>query len=237
MSSRKDPAAEEMAERLEEVLALVQQWGERALDIALGGPVGLLPTPEILDVAASHVSTALSSERFPVRLNNVDLTDVALSRALIVIALAPFIWNVVGRLEYHTRAISRVIGRWLGAYSLALWIFSFSLYRDLLFLAAIESQPKVSQLGKPAFVVTGSILYGVGIILVVTSMLRLGITGTYLGDYFGILMESKVTAFPYNLFDNPMYDGATACFLGKALLYVAIYGKACIVEGAFGFGV
>lgn len=35
-------------------------------------------------------------------------------------------------------------------------------------------------------------------------MWRLGVVGTYLGDYFGILMEERVTAFPFNVMDDPM---------------------------------
>jgi phosphatidylethanolamine N-methyltransferase len=47
--------------------------------------------------------------------------------------------------------------------------------------------------------------------------LRLGITGTYLGDYFGILMKERVTGFPFNVMDNPMYMGSTILFLAHAL--------------------
>lgn len=55
-------------------------------------------------------------------------------------------------------------------------------------------------------------------------MYRLGIKGTYLGDYFGIFMESRVTAFPYNLHDNPMYVGSTFCFFGHALRSLTFSG-------------
>ena len=50
-------------------------------------------------------------------------------------------------------------------------------------------------------------------------MWALGVTGTYLGDYFGILMNERVTGFPFNINDNPMYNGSTLCFLGTALWY------------------
>ena len=50
-------------------------------------------------------------------------------------------------------------------------------------------------------------------------MWALGLTGTYLGDYFGILMDAKVTSFPFNLTDAPMYYGSTMSFLGTAILY------------------
>ncbi len=47
----------------------------------------------------------------------------------------------------------------------------------------------------------------------------LGVTGTYLGDYFGILMDKMVTGFPFNILDNPMYIGSTMCFLAHSLWY------------------
>lgn len=55
--------------------------------------------------------------------------------------------------------------------------------------------------------------------MVVTSTWALGITGTFLGDYFGILMDDIVTGFPFNVTDAPMYYGSTMSFLGTALLY------------------
>jgi phosphatidylethanolamine N-methyltransferase len=45
------------------------------------------------------------------------------------------------------------------------------------------------------------------------------LAGTYLGDYFGILMSHRVTSFPFNIMENPMYNGSTLCFLGTALWY------------------
>lgn len=55
--------------------------------------------------------------------------------------------------------------------------------------------------------------------LVVTSTWVLGITGTFLGDYFGILMDEMVTGFPFNVTSAPMYWGSTMSFLGTALWY------------------
>lgn len=49
----------------------------------------------------------------------------------------------------------------------------------------------------------------------VTRTLCLFITG----DYFGILMKERVTGFPFNVCDNPMYVGSTCTFLATALWY------------------
>jgi phosphatidylethanolamine/phosphatidyl-N-methylethanolamine N-methyltransferase len=62
-------------------------------------------------------------------------------------------------------------------------------------------------------------LFASGNILVLTSMYALGITGTYLGDYFGILMDEMVTGFPFNVTSAPMYWGSTLSFLATALWF------------------
>jgi phosphatidylethanolamine/phosphatidyl-N-methylethanolamine N-methyltransferase len=71
---------------------------------------------------------------------------------------------------------------------------------------------------------TGYSLFGSGLTLVVSSAWALGLTGTYLGDYFGILMKEKVVGFPFNILNNPMYVGSTLCFLGNALRKGSVAG-------------
>jgi methylene-fatty-acyl-phospholipid synthase len=65
----------------------------------------------------------------------------------------------------------------------------------------------------------GYALIASGNTLVLSSTWALGITGTFLGDYFGILMDDIVTGFPFNITDAPMYHGSTCSFLGTAILY------------------
>jgi hypothetical protein len=62
-------------------------------------------------------------------------------------------------------------------------------------------------------------LFASGNVLVLTSMWALGVTGTYLGDYFGILMDHIVTGFPFNVTASPMYWGSTMSFLGTSLWF------------------
>lgn len=62
-----------------------------------------------------------------------------------------------------------------------------------------------------------SLCFLAGSILVLSSMYKLGVVGTYLGDHFGILMDSRITSFPFNVVEHPMYYGSTLCFLSIAL--------------------
>lgn len=61
-------------------------------------------------------------------------------------------------------------------------------------------------------------------------MWALGVTGTYLGDYFGILMDAKVDGFPFNVTSAPMYWGSTMSFLGYSLLTGKVAGLILTAE-------
>lgn len=148
--------------------------------------------------------------------------------AIAHVCFNPLWWNVAGRLENKKKVISKLCGndKEKGCYLFAAITFTLGLTRDFLVAYAITLQPKITDflsyytnVSTPTdFIQTiGTLLLAYGSILVFTSMYRLGITGTYLGDYFGIFMESRVTAFPYNIYDNPMYVGSTFCFFGHAL--------------------
>ena len=73
-------------------------------------------------------------------------------------------------------------------------------------------------------------LFASGNMLVLTSMWALGITGTYLGDYFGILMDEMVTGFPFNITAAPMYWGSTMSFLATALWFGKAMGLLLTLE-------
>lgn len=76
----------------------------------------------------------------------------------------------------------------------------------------------------------GAAMFLTGNVLVLTSMWALGVTGTYLGDYFGILMDEKVTSFPFNVTTHPMYRGSFLSFLGTSLWYGKPAGVVLAVE-------
>ena len=85
------------------------------------------------------------------------------------------------------------------------------------FQRALEHQPKHALLPAPLATLAPLALFAAGQTFVLTSTYALGVTGTFLGDYFGILMDHRVEGFPFNVLRDPMYVGSTMCFLAGAL--------------------
>jgi len=150
----------------------------------------------------------------------VDVNQQSLLISLASITFNPTAWNIVARNEYRNKTLTRLFGSpRRGCYFLALAIFLFGILRDHLYQRALQDQPRVQLLPEPYDTIIPVALFGLGQIFVITSTWVLGITGTFLGDYFGILMDHKVTGFPFNVLRDPMYVGSTMCFAGTALWY------------------
>lgn len=151
----------------------------------------------------------------------------------------PLGWTIVARNEYRRHTLEKLFGsKKVGAYFLAFAIFAAAAVRDYAVLRAMRLNPELPIVspdcakcancpavrwagGASAVLrgmkVVGGALVAAGTTFVVTSFLRLGVLGTYLGDYFGILMEERVTGFPFNVLENPMYMGAVMNWLGLSL--------------------
>ncbi|KAF9055309.1 phospholipid methyltransferase [Hymenopellis radicata] len=160
----------------------------------------------------------------------IDWRQPSLYVSFVSIMASPLIWNIVARNEYKRKTLTRAVGPFAGCTILGTCIFFAGLLRDVLYKIALFDQPRYTTVPYWLQTVVSWIVFVTGNSLVGTSFLRLGFYGTYLGDYFGILMNGRVTAFPFNVLDNPMYVGSTLCFVGAALWYerpagllVAIY--------------
>ncbi|CAM1501912.1 Fc.00g038960.m01.CDS01 [Cosmosporella sp. VM-42] len=151
----------------------------------------------------------------------VDFSKTSLLVSAASIAFNPLFWNIVARSEYHYKTLSKIfVGQSREAcYGLAITIFLLGLVRDYLYKQAIYEQPTAPTLLNPYFQAAAYVLFGFGNILVLTSTVALGITGTFLGDYFGILKDEMVTGFPFNFTSAPMYLGSTLSFIGTALFF------------------
>ncbi|KXN67170.1 phospholipid methyltransferase [Conidiobolus coronatus NRRL 28638] len=158
-------------------------------------------------------------------LKDLDLSQQSLYLSAASICFNPLFWNIVARNEYRQKTIQNIVGSpKVGCYLLGATIFSLGLIRDYLYKLALEAQPASEALNLPFIAPLSAGLVLVGNVLVLSSYFRLGFVGTFLGDYFGILMDEPVTGFPFNVSDNPMYHGSTLIFLGTALWYQKLSG-------------
>jgi len=151
----------------------------------------------------------------------VDFDQKSLAIAAASIAFNPIFWNTAARQEYHNKVLTKLAGgnSRYACYGLAVTIFSLGIFRDMLYERALRSQPSHPALQTPTATYIAYVLLAAGNTLVISSMWALGVTGTYLGDYFGILMDDMVTGFPFSVCGAPMYYGSTMSFLGTALLF------------------
>ncbi|XP_037664528.1 phosphatidylethanolamine N-methyltransferase isoform X1 [Choloepus didactylus] len=158
-------------------------------------------------------------------LGYVDPWEPSFVAAVLTIAFNPLFWNVVARWEQRTRRLSRAFGSpYLACYTLGGAILLLNALRSHCFTQAMLRQPRMEALDNAAVHRAGLSLLGVGTVLVLSSSFALGFTGTFLGDYFGILKEERVTTFPFSVLDNPMYWGSTANYLGWALVHASPTG-------------
>lgn len=151
----------------------------------------------------------------------IDFKEPSLYFALAHILFNPIFWNTVARQEYNNKLLTKLAGgnAKLGCYGLAVTIFTLGITRDILYHNALAVQPTHPFFEQYTIQISAVLLFITGNVLVLSSMWALGVTGTYLGDYFGILMKERVTGFPFNVCDNPMYVGSTCTFAATALWY------------------
>jgi len=154
-------------------------------------------------------------------LRHIDFSKPSLYCSLALITFNPTAWNIVARNEYRNKTITKIFcgNPKNGCYFLAASIFLAGMLRDSFFQKAIAEQPHVQILPELLNVIIPAVLVGLGQLFVVTSTWQLGITGTFLGDYFGILMDHRVEGFPFNVLTDPMYVGSTMSFVGASLWY------------------
>ena len=157
-------------------------------------------------------------------LNELASLNVLLACSLVM--LNPLIWNPIVRFEYRTRAVSRLCGGpRAGVVVLACVIMGMNSLRTSLFHYMAASSMKLQYLEENVGAkAAGYVIIGVGVVLVLSSFWRLGFFNTFLGDYFGILLDARVTGFPYNIVDDPMYWGTFFIYLGDSFLCASVVG-------------
>ena len=163
----------------------------------------------------------------------INFNDSHLHYTCCMIILCPLVWNILARLCFNfIPKNTPKYTRYIICYILMIWIFSFSSYRDYLIRKTTQNQPTLTIPKEYSNFLerTAVVLFLLGQIFVLSSFYKLGITGTFLGDYCGILMDAPVTTFPFNVLNNPMYVGSTISFFALALYYTSPVGILLTIE-------
>ncbi|CAG9332158.1 unnamed protein product [Blepharisma stoltei] len=150
----------------------------------------------------------------------IEYSHPALLNSMLYTALSPFLWTIIARFEFHTKGISKMFfGHKRAAVGLfGAIIFTLNLVRGFAFHEAIENEPQMD-IDSFALDVASYAFIIIGQFFVAASFYRLGIVGTYYGDYFGIaLFDGPLKCFPFSVCNDPMYWGSTGTFFGYALL-------------------
>jgi phosphatidylethanolamine N-methyltransferase len=145
-----------------------------------------------------------------------------------MIIICPITWNLVARYEFHTKFFSKLVGdNRLAADIFAHVLIEMGIFRNYIYKRLVKDSPSFD-VGdyELVFFIMAALCFAVGVTLVIMALYRLGIHGIYYADYFGVLMKEKVTDFPYNVTDNPLYQGSTLLFLSGAFYYHSVTGFA-----------
>ena len=143
----------------------------------------------------------------------------------ILVAWNPLIWNVIARIEYKTHLVSYIFrGPKKGCTALGLLILSLGYLRTRTFYQTMDWYSSCEFLQNNFILGIGYMLSAVGIALLSISFYRLGFYGAFMGDHFGILLDHRITAFPYNIFEDPLYVGTVMMYYGIALEHASLIG-------------
>ncbi len=139
--------------------------------------------------------------------------------------LNPLFWNAISRLEYHTHLVSRTAGGpKRGVALLAIGILTFNYVRTAVFHKMMDYHTTCVPMQNSLCDALGYLFIIMGTTLVLSSSYRLGFFCSFMGDYFGILLKERVTGFPFNVVDDPMYVGSGLIYLGFSFQHASVIG-------------
>lgn len=201
------------------IMSGIVMFFQSMVDVILLGKRTPVPTPDVL-TEASYMLSSYLDDVTPISYRQfVDVSKPSFALAIIATILPPLVWNIIGPLEYYTHAISSIVRKpIIGVYLSAIIVATLSVFRSAMFTIAMREQPQWNELNDPVIHAVFGVIFVMGLTFFIGAYYRLQITGTYLGDYFGILREERITSFPFSVLDNPMYDGSSIFHFAEAVL-------------------
>ncbi|XP_041670895.1 phosphatidylethanolamine N-methyltransferase isoform X2 [Cheilinus undulatus] len=137
-------------------------------------------------------------------LKHIKPHDSSFCIAVIAIIFNPLFWNVVARWEHRTHRLSRLFGSpFLACYCLGFAIILLNVYRSHSITVAMKAQARWGVLERTEVFYAGVALIVLGTVLVVSSFLALGFTGTFLGSSRPVVLNLFSPGPPKYRFQRP----------------------------------
>lgn len=159
--------------------------------------------------------------------NFINFSEKHLREVIFFSILSVLVWGVLPHLQYKYKIISKFFNNDMekAADFLAFLLIHIGTFRNYAFTESIFNNKRFDfgELNIISSIIGISILL-FGSLLWITSLLKLGLRGSYFGDHFGFLFKKRIESFPFNILENPQYTGSKLFLLGQSILFRSLTG-------------
>lgn len=158
--------------------------------------------------------------------DNISL-DRNVQQVLLYSFISLFVWGILPHLQHKHKLISWAFSdnQEIAADFLAFLLIHIGTFRNYAFFESLFSNKRLD-FGEYNDISTilGTVILCIGSLFWITSLLKLGLRGSYFGDHFGFVFVRKVDSFPFNVLENPQYNGSKLFLLGQSIIYRSVMG-------------
>lgn len=159
--------------------------------------------------------------------DNINFAEKHFREVIFYSVLSVLVWGVLPHLQYKYKIISRFFKDDMekAADFMAFLLIHIGTFRNYAFTESIFNNKRFDfgELNMISNIAGVSILF-FGCLLWITSLLKLGLRGSYFGDHFGFLFKKRIESFPFNILENPQYTGSKLFLLGQSILFRSLTG-------------
>ena len=141
--------------------------------------------------------------------------------------LSLIVWGILPHLQHKRRLITWAFSdnKEIAADFMAFILIHIGTFRNYAFFESLMSNKRLD-FGEfnDASTIIGTIFLCFGALLWISALLKLGLRGSYFGDHFGFVSNKKVDSFPFNVLENPQYNGSKIFLLGQSIITRSVIG-------------
>jgi methylene-fatty-acyl-phospholipid synthase len=153
--------------------------------------------------------------------------DKNVQQVLLYSGFSLIVWGILPHLQHKHKLISSLFSgnKEISADFLAFILIHIGTFRNYAFFEALLSNKRFDY-GEYNIISTifGVIFLCIGSLFWLTSLWKLGLRGSYFGDHFGFILKKKIESFPFNILENPQYNGSKLFLLGQSIIMRSLIG-------------